>query len=162
MLSPIVNWIQCQRTPFYYKVYSFVAILQIFWIELYELGYIWCLGLYPTGEETECEPHLRYSEKLRDQRWQNKRRIVIDRAKGRCEDCSSLTSSFEVHHCYYMARCQPWQYPLDSLRALCPSCHEYRAKVEVQIMGLLAHAPHPMLDDIYRKLQKQINREEIA
>ena len=30
MLSPIVNWIQCQRTPFYYKVYSFVAILQIF------------------------------------------------------------------------------------------------------------------------------------
>lgn len=126
----------------------------------YELGYTWCLGLYSTGEEVECDPYFRYSQKLRDQRWQIKRRIVLDRAKGKCEDCSSPTTSLEVHHCYYMARCQPWQYPLDSLRALCRPCHEYRAVIESRIMGLLAHVAHPVLDDVYGTLQKQIYREK--
>ena len=125
----------------------------------YELGYTWCLGLYPTREEMECDPYLRYSEKLRDQRWQAKRRIILERAKGRCEDCQSPATSLDVHHCYYMARCHPWQYPLDSLRALCRSCHEYRADVESRINGLLAHVPHPVLDGIYKSLQKHINRE---
>ena len=32
--------------------------------------------------------------------------------------------SFHIHHTYYVPSAKPWEYPLDSLIALCSDCHE--------------------------------------
>ena len=64
-----------------------------------------------------------YSEKLRDQRWSDKRDTVKDKANYMCQDCGS-EKSLEVHHCYYKYGLEPWQYPIDSLKCFCSNCHE--------------------------------------
>ena len=126
----------------------------------YELGQHWNLGLYPTGEDVECPPRTSYSAKLRDERWQQKRVKILERANGHCQDCEKEFKNLEVHHCYYMTLCHPWQYPLDSLRALCRDCHENRAVSEIRLNALLARADRQQIDELYIQLRDQTERPD--
>ncbi len=121
----------------------------------YELGHHWSVGIYSTGEDMESVSSYRYQDKLRDQRWLDKRSKVIQRSGGCCEDCGSEPRSLEVHHCYYMPRCHPWQYPLDSLRALCRDCHEKRTYSEIKLRALLARASRNQIEELYNSLSEQ-------
>jgi len=94
-----------------------------------EMGHSWNFGFYKASDEAGSKPPLSYSEKLRDERWQHKREFILDRADNKCEDCGS-SSRLEIHHCYYMYGYEPWEYPFDSLRCLCRSCHEKRGPIE--------------------------------
>lgn len=74
-----------------------------------------------------------YSEKLKDVRWQKVRLEVLARDEFRCQSCHTDEASatrmgrrltLHVHHTYYEAGRDPWEYPTGSLTTLCDSCHE--------------------------------------
>ncbi len=63
-----------------------------------------------------------YAQKLLDPLWKSKRQEIVDRDDGQCVLCGS-SARIEVHHSYYVATRQPWEYPNDSLFCLCHNCH---------------------------------------
>lgn len=65
-----------------------------------------------------------YSEKLRSPQWQRKRLEIMQRDNFCCRDCQSTTSNLQVHHTYYTAKTEPWEYDDDSLVTLCDKCHD--------------------------------------
>lgn len=99
----------------------------------FEMGHHWNIGFYPLDDWVPLPPEsASYSEKLKDQRWTQKRNRIVCRSGGRCEDCGQATDRFEVHHCYYRFGRYPWQYPDASLLALCRECHKMRAAIELE------------------------------
>jgi len=67
-----------------------------------------------------------YYEKLKDPRWQRKRLEVMERADFKCQDCGENEHTLNVHHRYYIAKREPWQYPDWCFLCLCKKCHEIR------------------------------------
>lgn len=65
-----------------------------------------------------------YKEKLSDNRWKLKRDSIVERDSGMCRKCQS-TEKLQVHHCYYEAEKEPWDYDDLSLLTLCRNCHEF-------------------------------------
>jgi len=63
-----------------------------------------------------------YAELLKDPRWQKIRLEVFQRADWQCEQCSDRTTELHVHHTFYDGR-EPWEYPENSLKCLCKTCH---------------------------------------
>lgn len=108
-----------------------------FW---FELGHTWSLGFYRLPEMgfAAADASRSYKEKLKDPRWIKKAATVKARANDRCEDCGIQTDSLEAHHCWYRYGFEPWQYPLDALRALCSACHASRGKIEHQMRTSMA------------------------
>lgn len=119
----------------------------------YEFGHSWNLGFYysQSEEEVKTTKLMSYSEKLKDQRWLEKRELVKENAEYKCQDCESTTAALEVHHCYYQFGREPWEYPLDALRCLCRSCHERRGKLETVLRAKFADLSYDELD-VFRKL----------
>lgn len=130
-----------------------------------ELGHSWNLGFYKDEDEVEnvSSTHQSYSEKLKDKRWQEKRKYVIDRANNQCEDCDSKLN-LEIHHCYYLYGYEPWEYPYDALRCLCRECHKKRAQVEQILRGHLASLKTNELEAIIKLISNGLywyHRDEI-
>lgn len=69
------------------------------------------------------EKRSEYSQKLRDPRWQKMRLQVMNRDEFSCQFCGDPTTTLNVHHRWYVAGREPWDYPLDSLLTLCEVCH---------------------------------------
>lgn len=65
-----------------------------------------------------------YSEKLRDPRWQRRRREILKLAGYCCERCLSVDPPLNVHHRQYRDGAEPWDYADDELECLCEECHE--------------------------------------
>ncbi len=65
-----------------------------------------------------------YTDKLKDPRWQKKRLEVLQRDQFACVACHSQSKTLHVHHCYYVNRRQPWEYPDNSLLTFCDECHK--------------------------------------
>ena len=66
----------------------------------------------------------KYSELLKDPRWQKVRLKVLNRDDFRCQDCLEDTDTLHVHHNYYEKGKLPWEYDIKSLKTLCCYCHE--------------------------------------
>jgi hypothetical protein len=69
-------------------------------------------------------PSIPYAQKLRDPRWQRKRLEVMQRDNFTCQSCGLDNKTLNVHHGYYQAGKDPWDYPTSSLTTLCEDCHE--------------------------------------
>lgn len=114
----------------------------------YELGESWYLGFYPI-EGYNFEPVTGpYSDKLVDDRWLRKAAAVKERADHKCQDCGA-TAPLEAHHCYYAPMrhgFEPWEYPLNSLRALCRPCHKARESAEIRMRAFLARLPQAQIE----------------
>jgi hypothetical protein len=67
---------------------------------------------------------MKYSDKLRDPRWQKLRLEVMNRAYFTCEKCFDDKSTLHVHHNYYVGGREPWEYRADSLSCICENCHK--------------------------------------
>lgn len=65
-----------------------------------------------------------YWEMLKHPKWQRKRLEILERDAFTCQDCGSSTNTLHVHHTYYERKLKPWDYPNESLRTLCETCHE--------------------------------------
>lgn len=67
---------------------------------------------------------MKYSEKLRDPRWQKRRLKILEREDFTCEQCLEKSKPLHVHHLYYVKGREPWDYPDFALSVLCEECHE--------------------------------------
>lgn len=65
----------------------------------------------------------KYSEKLRNPKWQRKRLDILQRDEFACVGCGDTESTLHVHHCYYEKGKEPWEYADSSLITLCEHCH---------------------------------------
>ncbi|MUK28461.1 hypothetical protein [Aliivibrio fischeri] len=120
----------------------------------YEQGHSWNMGFYPIPGYNFEPTKGSYSYKLRDIRWQNKSRLVKEKARWRCQDCGSR-ERLETHHCYYTNMRlgnEPWEYPLSALRCLCHNCHQLRDKSESRMRAFLARLTTTQIDAIKENL----------
>lgn len=80
-----------------------------------------------------------YVEKLRDPRWQRKRLEILSRDNFTCLWCGETTKPLNVHHRYYVARRDPWEYPNGALQTVCEDCHsaEKNGDTDWQRLGQL-------------------------
>jgi len=80
----------------------------------------------------------KYSEKLKDPRWQKIRLKVLERDGWACRKCLADDRTLHVHHLYYVSGKEPWEYDLDALMTLCEECHqdeyEYRREAEDKLL----------------------------
>ena len=65
---------------------------------------------------------MKYSEKLKDPKWQKKRLKILERDNWTCQKCLSTKKTLHVHHKHYL-KCDPWEYPDKALISLCEECH---------------------------------------
>lgn len=82
----------------------------------------------------------KYSEKLKDPRWQKKRLEIFQRDEWKCQLCGDTESTLVVHHRDYLRGKDPWDYPDLLLVTLCEDCHEgelYRSEAEQTLLGIL-------------------------
>lgn len=83
----------------------------------------------------------KYSEKLRDPRWQKKRLKVLERDGWACRCCGDTENMLSVHHRRYIPKREPWDYPDELLVTLCSDCHnderELRDEHEQGLLELL-------------------------
>lgn len=66
---------------------------------------------------------MKYSDQLKDARWDMKRKKVLNYADHRCQACGAEQVALQVHHSYYRDGLMAWEYPDGSLIALCDDCH---------------------------------------
>ncbi len=66
----------------------------------------------------------RYSDKLKDPRWQKKRLEILERDEWKCTVCEDDTTTLHVHHLRYKVGKNPWDCDGFDLITLCESCHE--------------------------------------
>jgi hypothetical protein len=66
---------------------------------------------------------MKYSEQLKDKRWQRKREKILLRDNHACTKCGD-THNLNVHHLYYVQGSLAWEYPHNALIVLCKYCHK--------------------------------------
>ena len=66
---------------------------------------------------------MKYSDKLKDPRWQKKRLEILERDGWECTSCGSIDKTLHVHHTYYDFALNPWDYHESTLVSLCEECH---------------------------------------
>lgn len=64
----------------------------------------------------------KYSELLKDPRWQRKRLKILERDGFLCQSCLDGESTLHVHHTVY-SKGLPWEVPDSCLITLCENCH---------------------------------------
>jgi 5-methylcytosine-specific restriction endonuclease McrA len=69
---------------------------------------------------------VKYSEKLKDPRWQKQRLEIFARDGWKCGVCQSTENTLNVHHVGYQKGKDPWGYRNDELVTLCEPCHRAR------------------------------------
>lgn len=88
----------------------------------------------------------KYSQKLKDPRWQRRAAEIKSAANWKCENplCEADTE-LQVHHPFYVKGWEPWDYPPSLLICLCDKCHQERQIIEndihMQLARLLRHVP---------------------
>ena len=77
---------------------------------------------------------MKYSEKLRDPRWQKKRLEIMQRDNFTCMACGDKESTLNLHHKEYHG--DPWEAPDVSLETLCETCHGERTLLNKRFLAL--------------------------
>lgn len=77
--------------------------------------------------------YVPYWEKLKDPRWQKRRLEVMHRDDFTCVDCGDDGSTLNVHHCFYYKGLSPWDYPIETLKTICESCHKRRHDLDLDL-----------------------------
>lgn len=87
---------------------------------------------------------MNYKKQLEDEKWQVKRRKILQRDGFKCTQCG-YEDNLHVHHLYYVYFRKAWQYPHNALITLCGKCHsKWHEEHELEFR-----------DSIYSKPNKQ-------
>lgn len=78
-----------------------------------------------------------YAQKLKDPRWQKVRLLVLERDNWCCTVCGDSESTLFVHHGYYVAGKEPWEYPLECFHACCEPCHQSADAIREELKVLV-------------------------
>lgn len=70
---------------------------------------------------------ITYKEQLERPEWDLVRKDVYKRANHRCQLCGKENIRLNAHHSYYLRNAMAWEYPIESLIALCDACHSKAA-----------------------------------
>jgi 5-methylcytosine-specific restriction endonuclease McrA len=73
---------------------------------------------------------MKYSEKLKDPRWQKRRYEIIKQRKSTCEMCGYIGSKLNIHHLRYDG--EPWESKDEDLMLLCKECHRKKHRPEIK------------------------------
>jgi 5-methylcytosine-specific restriction endonuclease McrA len=65
-----------------------------------------------------------FFSKYKDPRWQKRRLEILERDGWTCTLCCESDKPLHVHHAYYEARLDPWEYDTKTLHTLCEDCHD--------------------------------------
>lgn len=79
---------------------------------------------------------MKYSDKLKDPRWQRKRLKILERDDFKCQLCGDREAPLSVHHKYYKNNYDPWDYSDESLITLCEECHKKEERYRAFFDGL--------------------------
>lgn len=90
-----------------------------------------------------------YYELLKHPQWQKKRLLVLERAAFCCENCGSGENTLHVHHTYYESGRKPWEYPDESLHALCEQCHVTAQDMKTVFDRQLGKIGYSAIDELY-------------
>jgi hypothetical protein len=71
--------------------------------------------------------------------WQKKKSAIMTRDGFRCRECGNDKETLHVHHGYYNRGKKPWEYPDDSLRTLCKTCHDKVAETRQELLHLISN-----------------------
>jgi hypothetical protein len=84
---------------------------------------------------------MKYTEKLKDPRWQRRRLEIFSRDAWACQKCGDDKSELHVHHKEYTG--EPWNAPDNFLVTLCDSCHKSthddRSEIDKDLTRLLSY-----------------------
>ena len=85
---------------------------------------------------------IQYRRQLWDDRWRQRREVIMTRDQGRCRCCGS-TLQLQVHHRQYHVDAvtgawkAPWEYADNLLVTLCERCHQAgHARFKVPVFPL--------------------------
>ena len=67
---------------------------------------------------------MKYSDKLKDPRWQKKRLELFVQNNWKCTQCGCNHKTLHVHHKKYVKGKDPWEYDNKNLTTLCETCHK--------------------------------------
>ncbi len=104
-----------------------------------------------------------YYQLLKHPLWQEKRLRILERDHFECSNCGAKDSTLHVHHGYYAKGKKPWEYPDESLCALCELCHTARQQelADVQeLVGLLGSSAYFGMVIGYMKALLSISKDE--
>lgn len=66
----------------------------------------------------------KYSDKLKNPKWQKKRLEILNLHGFKCEKCGCEEKELHVYHRFYLKGREVWQYDNDVFQVLCCDCHE--------------------------------------
>lgn len=75
----------------------------------------------------------KYTDLLKDPKWQRKRLEIMNRDSWKCGICQDDSEMLVVHHKYYDKDKMPWQYPDKAYITLCFDCHNELHKDQKQL-----------------------------
>lgn len=64
-----------------------------------------------------------YKEQLKDPRWAQRRREIMERDNFTCQLCGKSNVKLNVHHIRYIKGMNYWEYPGNLLMTVCEVCH---------------------------------------
>jgi len=92
---------------------------------------------------------MKYSDKLKDPRWQKKRLSILERDDWTCQYCEDNESTLHVHHLNYATE-DPWDEENNNLVTICESCHKkehkHRERYEKELLYLLKNKLYSAYD----------------
>lgn len=97
-----------------------------------------------------------YAEKLKDQRWEDKRIHILRRDNYCCKLCGNH-DNLHVHHILYEEDTDPWDYDENYLITVCEFCHN-RIHSQLQQNSHLKERLRTIEDDlVYRTMRYLTN-----
>jgi len=73
---------------------------------------------------------MKYSDKLKDPRWQKKRLEIFERDNWTCIFCGEEEKTLSVHHLYY-DKGNPWEVRNAALVTVCEGCHKKESEFNI-------------------------------
>jgi 5-methylcytosine-specific restriction endonuclease McrA len=93
---------------------------------------------------------MKYTDKLKDQRWNQKRLEILRRDEYTCQYCGLKETELHVHHIVYQSGKEPWESLSADLLTLCEACHEaehdIRTKAEDALLSILRNYKFSAVD----------------